>query len=253
MEQEEKETGLLLPVGLAIGGLVIGIFLGAGFSGGSGDLEDKLEEGLARIEGRFESMSGFQARLDELSETAKSLGDRIESVAGGSGDLAKKVDDYSAAVNDQLAAAGNSITELAGKMDSAVAGLHGKMDDAMSHIGGKIESLSKSATTAAGSAVTQPAASDASAAAVAAGLKEEDDLAEEIGDSGLILSVGQTGTVNDQKLFLSRLAADGAHFLIVGKGNGITGIHRALSLDNGCSVKLAGVAEGKGYFSTSCP
>ncbi|MAC82411.1 MAG: hypothetical protein CML66_30660 [Rhodobacteraceae bacterium] len=177
---------------------------------------------LGELRGALDVLTGDQAGLSQ-------------ALSGMTGDLGELRGELMAAMRDTLAAAAS-----AGGAASAAAAPAPKADAA-------------APATVAPKAVTKTAnAPKAVAAPQVDEAAQAEALAARAGEDGLMLSVGQTATVGDTQLFLSRLSAEGAHLRVRGADPLVAGVDgRAVAL-GGCTVALAGIAAGKAYLSTHC-
>jgi hypothetical protein len=231
-------------LGYIIGAGIVGVLIGnaIGSSSATGDATTKrLDELAAQVEalgGSNEAVAAIESRTASLGSDIAALAEQSDALAGQVESLSGTVDTLGA----EVAATGESLSgfavELGGKLTL-------------------IEDLFDRLAAAPATAPAPAAEAEPEAAAPAADDAAEPDegarLASMIGPEGLVLSVGQTGRVREQGVFLSRIGEDMAQILLVGSGRATAGLHSGpVDLGNGCMLSYVGAADGKAYLKADC-
>jgi hypothetical protein len=226
--EPKKSSSAILPVA---GALFLGVVIGAAMNSGD-DAALKVKRDL-------------EARVEAAESAA-----------------AAAIANAEAAANSGVERAAATVSELQGKLEAvaaeAAASSDAEMVDALNK---RVQVLAEqmaamiSAMQAGGAmpAPAKPAAAPAEAEASAEG--DPEALAAAIGESGLILAVGQTGAVEGARVFMSRIDAEAgaARLMVVGEGPTIIGgSDGAVTLSNGCVLTLEGVADRRAYISVAC-
>jgi hypothetical protein len=76
-----------------------------------------------------------------------------------------------------------------------------------------------------------------------------------VGEDGLVLAVGQTGSVDGTRVFLSRIDEETgeARLMVVGEGPATVATDgEPLALGEGCALTLVGIAERRAYLGVAC-
>jgi hypothetical protein len=235
MSEQPKKN--YVPIAVAV---FIGVMVGALMSSG----DDKAERALAKRIAALETELAAKAPVAEAAPAAAAapVAEAAPVVAALSEEEAARLAALEAKAAELAAATattealGDRVTVLGQQMAQIVAAIQS---------GG----AAPAATPAAPAADPAPAAAPAEASADAGAA-----LAAKIGETGLVLSVGQTGAAGDVRLFLSRVDAEAnlVRVLVVGAGPQDVGSD-AVTLANGCAVSLAGVVERKAYIAVDCP
>ena len=234
---------------------LLGILIGYGASSG-GDPDEKVAQRLGALETQITEMQAPDEAIAGLEASLKKLGQGSETVAADVAKLAPAL----AAMDEKVGSLGTEIgavkTEVAAVSTGLTAGLSemktamAASTDQIAAITDKVATLS---TTAPETAETI-ASTDADAATPAAAIETPaDKMAKLVGEDGLILSIGQTGLVGDQKVFLSRLADGQAHVVLVGSGKATIGPYSGpVSLSGDCSLEFVGIEQRKAYLKPAC-
>jgi outer membrane murein-binding lipoprotein Lpp len=238
-------------LGYIIGAGIIGVLLGnaIGSSSATGDATtkrlDELSQEVATLGERVAGLSDIRSETEGLGSAIDGLGgrlDEVQSSAQSLGDRVAGLDEAVSGLRSDVEATGESLSGFAVELGTVITA---------------IEDMQERIATAPATAPAPEAGAEAEAAAEDAAEPAEespaDRLAAEIGEDGLVLQVGQTGMVQEQGVFLSRISENAAHLVLVGDGRATAEMNGSpVELDNGCTVDFAGAAEGKAYLSVTC-
>lgn len=197
------------------------------------------EEGATMVETAEEmAADAGEAVADAADAAVEAAGDAYDAVAAEAAEIAESIGAVEA-VED----VSDDVRERVNVLAQQMAGIVAMIQDLQAGGGAPAPDAAPAETPAAAPAEA-PAASSAA-----------DALAAEIGDTGLALAVGEIGEVEEVRVFMSRIDAEAtaARVMIVGVGPQMIAAGDApLDLGNGCTVSLAGVADGKAYLKVVC-
>ncbi len=227
--------------------VVIGVMAGALLASG----DDKAQRALTRRVATLETELAARAAPPAADEAA------AEAAAEAPAEPAPVVAALPEEEAARIAALEAKAAELAAA-DAAAAALGDRvavMGEQMAQIVAAIQAGAVAAPPA--GAAPEEAAAPGAAPEEAAPADDADSaaaLAAAVGETGLILSVGQTGPAGDGRIFLSRLDAEGmvARVLLVGTGPLELG-KDPVTIGNGCALSLAGIVERRAYIAVACP
>lgn len=232
--------GLAGLIGIAVGNLI-------GTSGGESDKASKAMKGLeAKVEA-----------LGAMSEDMAALGARVDSIGTASAGVGEQVSALMAeveGVKGEVGAVSGQVEESTAIVSAVSAGL-GMIGEKLNDMRGEIAALSAGhqAHHGSGGAAT---GSGTEGAAVAPepdpGPSLAEQLAEELGEGGIILSVGQTAIVQEARVFLSKIAEGNVLVSVEGERLPVGQDAGSLTLDNGCTLSLVGVADRKAFIRPTC-
>ena len=245
-KDSEKKPSYLPIAGALFLGIVIGSALGSGDEAAlrvKRDLEEQLaaaetqaREALSAAEEAAESAASAASNeaAEQVAALENKIGD-IESALSGAGD------------SEEVAAIRNRVQVLAEQMAETIA----RMQSGQSTAAG----AAASGDAASGDGDGAPAASASDGEATESGGMEVAALEDEIGDDGMVLAVGQTGSVGDTRVFMSRIDSETneARIMVVGDGPATLGRDTGPIEVAGCTLSLAGVADRRAYLKTDCP
>ena len=250
MADETSKDGEKKPSYLPIAGaLFLGIVVGSAL--GSGDeaalrVKRDLEEQLAAAESQArEALSAAEQAAESAASAASN--EAADQVAA----LESKIADIEAAVSEagdseEVAAIRNRVQVLAEQMAETIA----RMQSGAASAAG-----SGAQAAASGDGDGAPAAPAAEDGSAEEGGMDVAALQQAIGEDGLVLAVGQTGSVGDTRVFMSRIDSDAmeARIMVVGDGPATLGRDSGSIAVAGCDLSLAGVADRRAYLKTACP
>ncbi|MGF1553429.1 MAG: hypothetical protein ACFBWO_13165 [Paracoccaceae bacterium] len=263
----------------AIGGLLAGIFLSAvaddddeRFAALDGRLESlqrtlgevasdagQAEARTARIADRMEAVDALGADVGALAERLTAIETGQRDAAGTQDALAEGLDTGLARLETALGTEAEAIAALSARMDEIADGAAGT--EAVAALGERIDDLGErsaalpSATAPAGEAA--PAATEEAPAAAAPAEEavpaeeEAERLTDEIGPEGLVMGFGESRSVGETRVFLSRMDGEdvvlraGAREIVLGPDAG------SATMD-GCRLSLAGMVERTAYIARDC-
>ncbi len=220
-----------------------------------GDVSGTVEALSGKVEGLAGDLAAHRGAIDALGSDVAARFAAVESAGASAAETLESLSLQSVTVTDGLTQLGDRTSghaEALAGASTALAALSAKVDT----LRGDLATAITGAPTTPG-AVAQPTVQTAKPAALApaetqAGTSEADRLAAEVGADGLILSAGQTGTVGDTRLFLSRLSDDGAQLRVAGGGDIRATKGTPVDIGAGCTVTLAGMADRKAFLKSAC-
>ncbi len=241
-----------------IGAGLVGLMLG-NTMGSSARVEDVTTKQLAELTEQVQALSsapgalaavetesgrvasGLSALETETGRVASGLS-ALESAIGRLGGEVSEARSEMAAMSDRLTEAETRLAALDSSLDAATAAM--ARAPAAVAVAPAPEADTAPETETETETVTEAEAPEADRAS---------ELAALIGDEGLVLGAGETGTVGEQRMFLSRLSADAAHVFLVGRGQATVGsTDSPTDLGNGCTASLAGIVDRRAYFAVEC-
>ncbi len=257
-------------VAVGLGAGVLGLIIGALSGDSVGKVETALGERISTIEEKF---SAVEAQVGEV-QAQVAASDAGEKIAG----IEEGLEVELAALREEIGTVGARIDGVASDVEgvateaAAAAGLEGKLGElegSVGTLGQTFESLAsdihlledKMAALSAGAVGATSEGGDAASATTGEAASEDeapgpaDALLEAIGEDGLVLSVGETGGVGDQRIFLSRVDGEAgeAKVMIVGKGTAtLSTFGSGTDLGNGCTLEMAGSHDGQAYLKPVC-
>lgn len=264
------------------GAAVAGIVLGLAMSGGSEpealvsrqmeEMQAQLTAAVADVAGKVDALSegvaANETAIAALTGTLEGQAASLESLGAGTGENASALEALRSALgglSGDQSRLSETVTGMTGNMDRMRGDLMEAMKDTLAAAAAAVGSAPKTAAAPAPKAApaAEPAAEPATktapktVATPAAAPKVDESaqaeaLAGQVGDDGLILSVGQTATVGDTQVFLSRLGPDGAHLRVRGMDPMVADIHGGGVDVGNCVLSLAGIAAGKAFMTADC-
>lgn len=258
------------------GAAVAGIVLGLAMSGGSEpealvsrqmeEMQAQLTAAVADVAGKVDALSAGVAAnetaIAALTGTLEGQAASLESLGTGAGANATALEDLRSALgglSGDQSRLSETVTGMTGDMDRMRGDLMAAMKDTLAAAAAAVGAAPKAPPVPKAAPAAEPAAEPATKTATktAAAPKVDESaqaeaLAGQVGDDGLILSVGQTATVGDTQLFLSRLGPDGAHLRVRGMDPMVADIHGGGVDVGNCVLSLAGIAAGKAFMTADC-
>ncbi|MEM6548951.1 MAG: hypothetical protein AAF713_14550 [Pseudomonadota bacterium] len=240
---------------IAAGAAIFGLLIGGQHSGYEIAAAQKQSKQIGDLE---ENMAAQIAALSE--EMRGQMGALSAAVDAEMADLSASVDTKLDAVSGTVSAASSGGDEVAGRL-ATIANALGAQDSRLLALDERVASLSAGIAALGEQAKAVAAAAPAGAANAPAPAPEVTTAAVPAAapSSGvvtdLVLSVGQTGLVKDQRVFLSRLVAEDeeAHLVLVGSGKATVGKWTGpAQLGNGCSLSFVGIEGRKLHLKSGC-
>ncbi|MEM1385386.1 MAG: hypothetical protein AAGG06_17305 [Pseudomonadota bacterium] len=242
---------------IAAGAAIFGLLIGGQHSGYEIAAAQKQSKQIGDLE---ENMAAQIAALSE--EMRGQMGALSAAVDAEMADLSASVDTKLDAVSGTVSAASSGGDEVAGRL-ATIANALGAQDSRLLALDERVASLSAGIAALGEQAKAVAAAAPAGAANAPAPAPEVTTAAAAVPaaapSSGvvtdLVLSVGQTGLVKDQRVFLSRLVAEDeeAHLVLVGSGKATVGKWTGpAQLGNGCSLSFVGIEGRKLHLKSGC-
>jgi hypothetical protein len=238
-KDSEKKPSYLPIAGALFLGIVVGAALGSGDEAAlrvKRDLEERLEQ--AQQAAAEAVAAAEQAAEGAASQAATAASEQVTALEGKIGDLESALAE--AGDSEEVAAIRNRVQVLAEQMAATIA--------AMQSGAGMAPAASGDGAPAKPAAEAAPQAAQGGDADVAA-------LEEAIGADGLVLAVGQTGSVGETRVFMSRLDSEAmeARVMVVGQGPATVGRESGpIEVGGGCSLSLEGIADRRAYLKPSC-
>ena len=222
------------------GALFFGIVVGTAMSGG--------DEAAFRVKKELEErVATAEAQLAEARDAAASAVDSAAEKAAQAAETAK------AEATEQIAALEERLASAADSADAEeLEALRNRVQVMAEQMAAMITQMREGGVAM---APPEQAPAEAPSDDAAAGDGAAEALTAEIGEDGLVLAVGQTGSVGDTRVFMSRIdsEAGAARVMVVGEGPTMIGGDMAqVELANGCTLSLAGIADNRAYLATAC-
>lgn len=270
--------------------VAIGIMVGAIVSSGDTDDVRALNARIAELEGaaaaqaeQLKAAAADQAaaletatasQLEEIraaaGEQAAAIAQRVDELAARLGDLPEvDVDGAIAPIEEALTADKGAIAEIREQLtalreaapdvdeeaEAAFKALSDRVDTLAQQMGQIITSGLNSGSLTPPPVAPKPTPSPA-APTPAPEAGPAGTATAEPGEVGLLLSVGDTGTVGESRIFVSRVDAAqmAVRLMVVGEGPRMLGKgYGPLKMANGCSVSLKSIVDGMAMVVADCP
>lgn len=270
----DKQPWYILAGGGAVIGLLLGLIIGSTGGSDQEDLEQRLADLEASVSEKIENAKTETAAAisgvsdnhtvlsDSLTEVKASVSDvnsYLSKVESSIGDRLSSLESQNAVLGEGQAAVGS---QIAGIVDQLGTGLAVSADDlkagfksAMAEFHAERHGDSADSGTGGGDeAVAEPAAAEAGAPEQVNSVDmAAAKLADKIGPDGLVLTAGETGSIGDGKLYISRVSDEGVNAMIVGGDKVQISPYGGEVAVGGCEASLEGIVGRSAYFKLDCP
>jgi hypothetical protein len=252
--------------------VAVGIMVGALVSSGDSAEMRKLERRVVEMEQAAEQQAAelANAAQSQAAELRSAAAEQVNAFGAKLDELAAQVEglvtgeETPAPVEEAVSASQQAIAELRGQLDEMAGQMPDvQADEAFAALSDRVDTLAQQmgqmiTSGLAGKPQTPPGGAtgtDSSVSTDAAPGEQPPEATVEPEEVGLLLGVGDTGTVGNRRLFVSRIDPDreAVRLMVVGDGPRMLGKgFGPLDLGNGCTVTLKGIVDRMALVVGNC-
>lgn len=242
---------------VGIGAGLIGVLIG---SSGGPDIEQigmQMSDRLGAVEARLDGVADLKGDLGAMAQELAAMKEQLASPDESAAVLAALKSDTAGVagqiggLGSDIAAGMQALSDTIDKQGLALSSLSERVDA----MGSDIAKGAMAAPEEVVAAVAPATAETSAPAAAPKGDAIAQALLDKIGETGLVMGVGETRELGGAKLFLSRMdgIAGEAHFRVIGGSPVSLGpFSGPVSVGDSCGLEAAGFHDGKVYLATTC-